>query len=188
MIERVLHLRPGDFRRGLPLFSYYFLIIASTQIGQIARDALVLDRFSALQLPYLDISVAILIGFVVALYIRLGRMTSLRNLLLGSLCFYVVTVVVLWGAIHFYPASWILLVLYVWVGIVGALAPAQVWMLANFLWTTREAKRLFGMLGSGGILGGVFAGFISARMTDRLRRREPAAPDGNSSSLSRHGL
>src|SRR4030095_12194853 len=107
--------------------------------------------------------VAILIGFVVALYIRLGRITSLRNLLLGSLCFYVVTVIILWGAIPFYPASWILLVLYIGDGIVGALAPAQVWMLANVLWTTREAKRLFGLLGSGGILGGFFAGFISAK-------------------------
>ena len=76
MIERLLHLRPGDFRRGLPLFSYYFLIIASSQVGQIARDALVLDRFSALQLPYLDISVSVLIGFVVALYIRLGRLNE----------------------------------------------------------------------------------------------------------------
>jgi len=55
-------------------------------------------------------------------------------------------------------------VLYVWIGIVGALSPAQVWTLASFLWTTREAKRLFGMLGSGGILGGVFAGFVSARI------------------------
>jgi ATP:ADP antiporter, AAA family len=166
VIQRVLHLRPGDFRRGLPLFSYYFLIIASAQVGQIARDALVLDRFSALQLPYLDISVSILIGFVVALYIRLGRVMSLRNLLVGSISFYVVTVTALWWAIHFHQGSWLFLVLYVWVGIVGALAPAQVWTLANFLWTTREAKRLFGMLGSGGILGGVFAGFVSARMTD----------------------
>jgi len=165
VIERALHLRPGDFRRGLPLFSYYFLIIASAQIGQVARDALVLDRFSALQLPYLDITVAILIGFVVAFYIRLGRLTSLRNLLVGSLCFYVVTVTVLWWAINFYQPSWLFLVLYVWVGIVGALAPAQVWTLANFVWTTREAKRLFGILGSGGILGGVFAGFVSARIT-----------------------
>jgi AAA family ATP:ADP antiporter len=166
VIERALHLRPGDFRRGLPLFSYYFLIIASAQVGQIARDALVLDRFSALQLPYLDISVSILIGFVVALYIRLGRMMSLRNLLVGSIIFYVVTVTALWWAIHFHQRSWVFLVLYVWVGIVGALAPAQVWTFANFLWTTREAKRLFGMLGSGGILGGVFAGFISVKMTD----------------------
>jgi hypothetical protein len=31
-------------------------------------------------------------------------------------------------------------------------------MLANVLWTTREAKRLFGLLGSGGILGGVLRG------------------------------
>ncbi|HVQ64837.1 MAG TPA: Npt1/Npt2 family nucleotide transporter [Terriglobia bacterium] len=165
MIERLLHLRPGDFRRGLPLFSYYFLIIASSQVGQIARDALVLDRFSALQLPYLDISVSLLIGFVVAFYIRLSRRTSLRNLLLGSLCFYVLTVGALWWAIHFYQPSWVYLFLYVWVGIVGALAPAQVWTLANFVWTTREAKRLFGMLGSGGILGGIFAGFVSARIT-----------------------
>lgn len=166
MIERTLQLRPGDFRRGLPLFSYYFLIIASAQIGQIARDALILDRFSALQLPYLDITIAILIGMVVAVYIRLGRRTTLRNLLVGSLCFYVVTVVALWWAIHFYQPSWVFLVLYVWIGIMGALAPAQVWTLANFVWTTREAKRLFGMLGSGGILGGVLAGFISARITD----------------------
>ena len=56
MVERLLHLRPGDFRRGLPFFSYYFLIIASSQVGQVARDALVLDRFSALKLPYLDIA------------------------------------------------------------------------------------------------------------------------------------
>ncbi|HET9219156.1 MAG TPA: Npt1/Npt2 family nucleotide transporter, partial [Terriglobia bacterium] len=162
----MLHLRPGDFRRGFPLFAYYFLIIASAQIGQIARDALILDRFSALQLPYLDITVAILIGLVVAVYIRLGRRTTLRNLLVGSLCVFVVTVSALWWAIHFYQPPWVFLVLYVWIGIVGVMAPAQVWTLANFVWTTREAKRLFGMLGSGGILGGVFAGFISARITD----------------------
>lgn len=164
MIERLLHLRPGDVRRGLPLFSYYFLIILSSQVGQIARDALVLDRFSALELPYLDIAISLLIGFVVAFYIRLGRLTNLRNLLVGSLCFYVLSVVALWLAIHFYQPSWAPRVLYVWIGIVGALSPAQVWTLASFLWTTREAKRLFGMLGSGGILGGIFAGFVSARI------------------------
>ena len=37
-VERLLHLRAGDFRRGLPLFLYYLLIIGSSQVGQIARD------------------------------------------------------------------------------------------------------------------------------------------------------
>jgi AAA family ATP:ADP antiporter len=165
LVERLLHLRPGDFRRGFPLFLYYLLIIASSQVGQIARDALVLDRFSALQLPYLDIVVSVLIGFVIALYIRIGRSANLGNLLIGSLCFYVLTAGALWWAVHFYQEPWVYLVFYVWVGIFGALAPAQVWTLANFVWTTREAKRLFSLLGSGGIVGGIFAGFISARVT-----------------------
>jgi AAA family ATP:ADP antiporter len=165
VIERLLYLRPGDFRRGLPLFSYYFLIIATSQVGQIARDALVLDRYSALQLPYLDIAVFLLIGLVVALYIRLARMANLRTVLVGSLCFYALSVGALWAAFHFFQASLTSVVLYVWVGVLGALAPAQVWTLANFLWNTREAKRLFAMLGCGGILGGIFAGFISARLS-----------------------
>src|SRR6185436_17787140 len=164
-IERLLHLRAGDFRRGLPLFLYYLLIIGSSQVGQVARDSLVLDRFSALQLPYLDIAVSVVIGFVVALYIRLARSTNLGRLLLGCLSFYALTAGVLWWGVHFYQRPWVYVVLYVWVGIFGALAPAQVWTLANFVWTTREAKRLFGMLGSGGIVGGVFAGFLSARIS-----------------------
>lgn len=165
LVERLLHLRPGDFRRGFPLFLYYLLIIGSSQVGQIARDSLVLDKFSALQLPYLDIAVSVLIGFVVALYIRLARSTNLGRLLIGSLSFYALSTGVLWWAVHFYQRPWVYVVLYVWIGIFGALAPAQVWTLANFVWTTREAKRLFGMLGSGGIIGGVFAGFLSARIS-----------------------
>ena len=156
LVERLLHLRAGDFRRGFPLCLYYLLIIGSSQVGQVARDSLVLDRFSALQLPYLDIAVSVLIGFVVALYIRLARATTLGRLLMGCLSFYALTAGVLWWAVHFYQRPWVYVVLYIWVGIFGALAPAQVWTLANFVWTTREAKRLFGMLGSGGIAGGIF--------------------------------
>jgi ATP:ADP antiporter, AAA family len=165
LAERLLHLRAGDFRRGFPLFLYYLLIIGSSQVGQVARDSLVLDKFSALQLPYLDIAVSVLIGFVVALYIRLARTTNLGRLLIGSLSLYALIAAVLWWSVHFYQRPWIYVVLYVWAGIFGALAPAQVWTLANFVWTTREAKRLFGMLGSGGIIGGVFAGFLSARIS-----------------------
>ena len=39
---------------------------------------------------------------------------------------------------------WMLPVLYVWASVAGVLLPAQVWMLANQVVTTREAKRLFG--------------------------------------------
>jgi AAA family ATP:ADP antiporter len=168
LVERLLHLRTGDFQRGLPLFGYYFLIIASAQIGQVVRDALFLDRFAAVRLPYVDIAVSVVIGFVIALYIRVGRRANLHDLLVGSLCFYSANLLILWWAVHFYQWSWLYVVLYVWVGAFGVLAPAQVWTLANFVWTTREAKRRFSMLGSGGITGGIFAGFFSIRIAQNF--------------------
>src|SRR5205807_7766588 len=60
-----------------------------------------------------------------------------------------------------YVPAWLYPVFYVWVGIIAVLAPTQVWTLANYLLTTREAKRIFGMVGSGGICGSVVAGYLS---------------------------
>src|SRR5207244_4963505 len=94
-------------------------------------------------------------------YIRLGRHSGLRNLLVGSLLFFASNVAMLWWASHYYKQPWIYQAFYIWVGIFGVLATAQVWTLANFVWTTREAKRLFGLLGSGGIVGGIAAGFLA---------------------------
>ncbi len=43
----------------------------------------------------------------------------------------------------------------------GVLAPAQVWMLANYVLTPREARRLFGFVGAGATLGATAGGFLS---------------------------
>ena len=160
-IERILDVHPGDLRRGLLLSSCLFLIISSYVIGKVARDALFLARFRAVQLPYADIASGILVGFVVAGYLRLARRVSLRNLLVGSQIFFAANCVVFWILANFYHPAWLFPVFYIWVGIFGVLAPTQVWTLANYLLTTREAKRVYGMVGGGGILGWVFAGFVS---------------------------
>ena len=167
-VERLLNLRHGDLARGILLFAYYFLIIAAFVIGQVVRDALFLDRFTADQLPYADISVALLVGFVVAAYIRAGRAYNLRDLLTGSLGLFSGMAFFFWWAFRSFGWDWLFLALYIWVGIFGVLAITQVWTLANFVLTTREAKRLFGLVGSGGILGGIFGGFLSNSLADRL--------------------
>jgi AAA family ATP:ADP antiporter len=160
IINRIFNLRPGDFVRGLPLFTYYFLIITFYQIGRVARVAIFLDHFKPAQQPYADMSVALLGGFIIALYIRTGRRLSLRGLQLGSLLFFAANLVALWWGLQFYKWAWMAPLFYFWVGVCGILAVAQVWTLANFVWTTREAKRLFGVFGSGGIIGGSFGGFL----------------------------
>ncbi len=160
-IERALNIQPGDLGRGILLCSCLFLILSSYVTGRVARDALFLARFQAVQLPYADIASAILVGIVVVGYVRLARRTSLRNLLIGSQFFFATNCVFFWAVAHYYHPAWLYPVFYVWVGLFGVLAPTQVWTLANYLLTTREAKRIFGMVGSGAILGAIFAGFFS---------------------------
>src|SRR5262252_3454416 len=167
-INRVFNLRPGDFSRCLPLFAYYFLIISSYGMGRTARDSLFLDQFKAVQLPYADIAVAGLVGFIVALYIRLGRAVNLRNLQFVTLILFSLCYLGLWWGIHRQKVVWASPALYIFVGIFGVVAVTQVWTMANFLWTTREAKRLFGMLGSGGIAGGIAGGFLTKWIAPRF--------------------
>jgi ATP:ADP antiporter, AAA family len=160
-IERALNIQPGDLGRGILLFSCLFLIMSSYVTGRVARDALFLARFQAVQLPYVDIAGAVLVGIVVVGYVRLARRTALGNLLVGNQFFFATNCVLFWAVAHYYHPAWLYPVFYVWVGLFGVLAPTQVWTLANYLLTTREAKRVFGIVGSGAILGAIFAGFFS---------------------------
>ncbi len=161
LIERVLNLQRGDLGRGLLLFSYLFLVIASYVIGKVARDALFLDKFQAVQLPYADIASALLVGLVVSGYVRISRHVGLRDLLVGSLLLFAANAAIFWWLAHFYRFDWLYPLIYIWVGIYGVLAPAQAWTLANYVLTTREAKRVFGLVGGGAITGWIFAGFFS---------------------------
>jgi ATP:ADP antiporter, AAA family len=160
-IEHALNLRPGELRRGLPLFAYLFLVLASYVVGKVARDSLFLSRFQAVQLPYADILTAVTVCVVIAVYIRIGRRSNLRNLLLGSLLLFASNCVLFWVLARFYPVSWLYPVIYVWVGVFGVLAPTQAWTLANYVLTTREARRVFGLVAGGAIAGGIFAGLFS---------------------------
>jgi ATP:ADP antiporter, AAA family len=167
-LRRLFNIDPEDFWRGLILSLCLFLIISCYVIGKVARDALFLARFQARELPYADIASGVLVGLVVAGYLRLRKLTSLQNLLIGSQLFFATNCIAFWALAHFYRPVWLYPAFYIWVGIFGVLAPTQVWTLANYLLTTREAKRVFGMVGGGAILGWIFAGYISKSVARRF--------------------
>lgn len=160
-LERALNIHPGDLGRGFPLSASLFLTISAYVVGKVARDALFLTQFKAVQLPYADIASGVLVGFVVALYLQVGRRVSLANLLIGSPLFFAAACAAFWMLAHYSRPVWLYPVFYVWVGMFGVLAPTQVWTLANCLLTTREAKRIFGMVGGGAIAGWIFGGYLS---------------------------
>ena len=159
-MERALGLTWAELRRAFPIFAYLFLTMASSVASKAARDALFLDRYRAIDLPYVDIAIAVLVGVAASAYIRVGHRLNLRNLQVGSLVFFAANALVFWSwSIFASQESGVLFVaIYLWVGVFSVLAPSQVWTLANHVMTTREAKRSFGFIGSGAILGWIVGG------------------------------
>lgn len=169
--ERLLGLSAPELARALPLFAYLFLTMAASVASRAARDALFLDRYSALQLPYVDIAIAVLVAMVASLYIRLGQRTNLRNLQIGSLLVFAALASGFWWlstVIGDDAGGPLFVVIYIWVGVFSVLAPAQVWTLANYILTTREAKRAFGLIGGGAILGWIVGGLATTATVGRF--------------------
>jgi len=167
--HRILNIDPGDLGRGSLLCACLFLVISSYKIGGVAGAALFLSRFQARQLAYADISSSVLVAAVIAGYVLIARRFLFRDLLVASMIFFAATWALFWGLAHYYAhLVWVFPALYVWVKIFGVLGATQIWTLANYVLTTREAKRVFGMVGGGAIAGGIFAGFLSTTMAKRF--------------------
>ena len=168
LVQRVLGLTPRELARALPLFAYLFLTMAGSVASKAARDALFLDQFPVTALPYVDIAVAVLVGLLAGAYIRLGARTNVRNAQIISLLSFAATAVVFWWFAASGEARTILVIIYVWVGAMSVLVPTQVWTLANFVLTTREAKRAFGLIGAGAISGWIVGGAATRAIADRF--------------------
>ncbi len=170
LAERALGLTSRELRRAFPLFAYLFLTMASSVASKAARDALFLDRYRAIDLPYVDIAIAVLVGLAASVYLWIGHRTNLRNLLVGSILFFAANALVFWtwAAVSVAESGALLVAIYIWVGVFSVLAPSQVWTLANYVMTTREAKRSFGFIGSGAILGWIVGGLATRTVVSRF--------------------
>ncbi|MEQ9298435.1 MAG: Npt1/Npt2 family nucleotide transporter [Cyclobacteriaceae bacterium] len=68
------------------------------------------------------------------------------------------------GVLHLFGRldNWLLYIFYVEVALFAVLSASQFWILVNVVLNLREAKRLFGLIGSGAIAGGIFGGYLTS--------------------------
>src|SRR5436309_6508340 len=167
MLGRLLQVRRGEAARALLLFTYLFLIIASSVITKANRDALFQEKFGSFWLPYVDMASAVIVAAAMGVYLRVSRRVAPRSLLVGTLLVSAAATVEFWFVARVREPVWMLPVLYVWASVAGVLLPAQVWTLANQVMTTREAKRLFGIVSGGAISGWIVGGFVTRAIANR---------------------
>ncbi|HMS84844.1 MAG TPA: Npt1/Npt2 family nucleotide transporter [Nitrospira sp.] len=163
LIERSLDIRGGEYRKTGLMFAYIFLLILSYVIIKAVRDSLFLVKLGPEQLPYVYMLVAVIVGIVAWGHAKLSARVGLSVLLQGTLLLVVSNLLIFWWLFQSgWP--WLFYVLYIWAGVIGLLTLSQYWLLANCVFNTREAKRLFGLVGAGAILGGLVGGVITAKV------------------------
>ena len=152
--RRFAHIHPGEGRKVLLTFAYFFLVITAYYVIKPVSRSLVLDDLGHRMVPYADLICAILMGPIVTLFARLADRVQKPRLV--TLSFWAVTgmMVLFWWLLSF-RQPWVAGAFYIWVAIFSVLVVTLFWLVANDLYRPREAKRLFGFIGSGGVLGGI---------------------------------
>jgi len=158
-LSRFFDIRGGEARRVAMMVSLLFFLLAANNVIKVARDSLFLSRFPIDHLPYVYLLVALVAGVIIAVYTRYTVRLPLYRLILGSYAFIISNVPMFWFLIVVFNFPWAIYVFYIWSAIVGVLAVAQFWTLAGLIFTSREAKRLFGIFSAGGSLGAILGGF-----------------------------
>jgi ATP:ADP antiporter, AAA family len=160
VLSAVVKVKPGEERVAVLLFAYFFFITAPFTIVKSLRQGSFLDDLGANNLPY-AYATAILVGLVVALHARLQTRLSRRGLLVSTLAFFLLTALIFETLFAATDWKWLSLVYWFWANIFAVVLSTQLWILVNDIFNPREAKRLIGFFGSGGILGGVVGGLLT---------------------------
>jgi len=157
ILSHIAEVKPGEEGICFLLFSYFFLITASFTIIKSLRNANYLRTYDAIDLPRAYLIAAILMAFVVVIHSKLERSLSRPVLIISSCIFFALSSLV-FTLLFFKPWMWVTLAFFVWANAFITVLLTQFWIVVNDVFNPREAKRLIGFIGSGGILGGIVGG------------------------------
>jgi ATP:ADP antiporter, AAA family len=154
--------RPGEYGRTIAMFFYLLCVLFAYYIIKPVSRALFLNKFDIDKLPQLYILIAIFGGLLAYLYSRAAVRASLQVAVAWTVALSVGSLVVMWWLIRM-RLAWMIYVLNIWVGLFSIVLVSQGWLVASNLFTAREAKRLYGLLGMAMVIGAAFGGEFTSR-------------------------
>jgi AAA family ATP:ADP antiporter len=161
LIRRLgVDLRPGEGQPAGLLFLCLFLLLTFQIATKTVRQSTFIDSLGASRLPLVYLLVALISYPILRLYnrivdrIRVDQLLSFTSLVVAGI------LIVFWWLMD-KPWIWVAVAFYVFTSIVYGLLASQFWLFANHLFDPRQAKRLFGFIGAGALLGGILGGQIA---------------------------
>ncbi len=159
-LRRFFDIRPGEGAAVLLVFFYIATVVASYLLAKPIRNGLFLKEYGAYKLVYVYAAVPAALTAFVAVYSRIAARVGHRRLVILSLWFFCANIALFWYAFRFASFPGLPAVFYIWVNCFGIIAPVQAWAFTGAIFDTRQAKRLFGLIGSGASLGAIAGGLL----------------------------
>ena len=159
--RRVFDVKTGEGLPVLVTFVYIAVVVGAFLLAKPIRNGLFLRQYGPYALVYVYAAVPIALSLFVPIYTRIAARFGSRAVTIGTLVFFAANVLIFWYSFRFHR-FWLLPgIFYVWVNCFGIIAPVQAWSFANSIFDTRQAKRLFGIVGSGASLGAIGGGLLA---------------------------
>ena len=143
--------------------------MAAHSLIETARDALFLARLPPARLAWVYLAIAV---FSLALFVlqEHSRVRSGRTALTTWLITAAAVDVLLWSVIA-QPGTWAVYALYTWTGVFASVVVVRFWTLLGDLFSIRQAKRLFSLIGAGGVGGAILGSLLARTLTGFLEPR-----------------
>ena len=147
--------------RSAVMFGNFFLIIMALYQLKPASRSLILDAIDAQQLPWVWVGSALILFVSIVIYEKLlDRFDRFRMVLITSMIF-IVLLIIFWLFLNgSTPIAAI--AFYIFVDLFGVVMVEQFWSLANSVYKTEEGKTWYGMIGTGGLVGGAVGSIAAA--------------------------
>lgn len=162
-LNKTFGLRDGEIYISFLMQLCIFLIITVLLIVKPTINAIFLSQLGPDHLPYGYLLVAIVAVVTSYFYNKAIRKFSLIKVTVFTLIFFSFGFLIFSFLLQFSIINnWVLYVYYLGVSLFAVIATSQFWILANMVYNSREAKRLFGFIGAGAIAGGIFGGYLTS--------------------------
>lgn len=166
-LAALLKIRPQEWRLVLLVAALFLCVQAGQGLGDNAASAIFFLRYGVENLPYMYMLLGVLTFLITLLYtVGLGRFLKRRffsGLLAGAIAMLLLErLAVQFELPAFYPLLWLS------ISVLAMILGTFVWNVAGEVCDPRQAKRLFPLFASAGILGSVVGNLITGAAAQAL--------------------
>ena len=158
-VRAFLGIAPGEERGVALMAAHSFAMGCSTVFFETAASATFLTRFSAAYLPWVYIAAAGVNTVTGTVYARMQQRVSFARLMTGTLWFLLAIAVSVRTGFLLSGVAWVAFAGLVSYRIISSLTDLEYWAVASRIYDVRQAKRLFGLIGTGEVIARIVGAF-----------------------------